>query len=102
MKAQADTVEIEARIHLDTVEIRNRSKSEMIEKKIKLGPFSQARSGDDAEESRILKAWYDLIEKAQIIDKKQVLQDFDNLLTAPNKFFQATKLVHLHRIYHLA
>ena len=51
-----------------------------IEKKIKLGPFSHVISGEDSEECRIIKAWCDLIEEAQIIDKKQVIQDFDNLL----------------------
>ena len=80
MKAQADTIEIELRINLDKVEIKDKFKSEMIVKKIKLGLFSHARSGEDSEESRIIKAWYDLIEEAQIIDKKQVIQDFDNLL----------------------
>ena len=81
MKAQADTIGIELKISLDKVEIENRSKSKMIEKEIKLGPFSHANSGKDSEECRIKKAWFDLIEEAEIIDKKQVLQDFDNLLT---------------------
>ena len=53
----------------------------MIEKKIKLGTFSHAISGEDSEECRVVKAWSDLIEEAQIIDVKQVSQDFDNLLT---------------------
>ena len=81
MKAQANTIEIELEISRDTVEINDRSKSQMIEKKIKLGPFSHANFGEDSEECRIIKAWSDLIEEAQIIDKKQALQDFDNLLT---------------------
>jgi hypothetical protein len=81
MKAQADTIEIQLVINLDQVEIRDRAKSQMIEKKIKFGNFSLTNSGEDSEESRIIKAWYDLIEKAKIIDKKQVLHEFDNLLT---------------------
>ena len=47
---------------------------------IKLGPFSHANSGKDSEECRIKKAWYDLIEEAQITDQKQLILDFDNLL----------------------
>ena len=39
------------------------------------------KPNDVSEESRIIKAWYDLIEKTQIIDTKQVIHDFDNLLT---------------------
>ena len=80
MKAQADTIDMRLDVNLDKAEIKDRSKSEMIEKKIKLGPFSHVISGEDSEECRIIKAWYDLIDKAQIIDKKQVIQDFDNLL----------------------
>ena len=81
MKAQADTIEIELDICLDRVEIKNRSKPLMIEKKVKLGPFSHSNSGGGSEECRIIKAWSDLIEEAQMVDKKQVLHDFDNLLT---------------------
>ena len=81
LKFEADTVEIKLRINLDQVKIEDLSKSQMIEKKIKLGPFSQTRSGEDSEESRIIKAWYDLIEEAHIIDKIQVIQDFDDLLS---------------------
>jgi hypothetical protein len=81
MKAQADTIEIELIINLDKVDMTNRLKSQMVEKKIKLRAFSHVRSGEDSEESRIIKAWDDLIEEAQIIDKKQLFQDFDNLLT---------------------
>jgi len=46
----------------------------------KLGVFSKSNCGNSSEESRIVKAWHDLIEEAQIIDTKQVIQDFDNLL----------------------
>ena len=81
MKAQADTVEIELIVKLDTVQLSNRSKSLMIEKKIKLGAFSHVRCGENSEECRIIKAWSDLIEVAQIIDMKRILQEFDNLLT---------------------
>ena len=81
MKVQADTIEIELSINFDKVDIIGKSKSQMNEKKIKLGAFSHVSSGEDSEESRIIKAWYDLIEKAQIIDTKQVIHDFDNLLT---------------------
>ena len=82
MKAQANTIEIQLVINLDKVGIRdNRSRAKMIEKQVKLGKFSHANSGEDSEECRIKKAWSDLIEIAQIIDKKQVLQDFENLLT---------------------
>ena len=81
MKAQADTVEVKLKIHLDQVLIKDRSKAKMIEKQVKLGLFSHAGSGEDSEECRIKKAWSDLIEIAQIIDKKQVIHDFDNLLT---------------------
>ena len=81
MKAQADTIEIKLRIGLDQVQITAEPKSQMIEKKIKLGAFSHVRSGEDSEESRIIQAWSDIIEEAQIIDKKNVLQDFENLLT---------------------
>ena len=35
----------------------------------------------NSEESRIVKAWHDLLEKAKIIDRKQLIQDFDDLLT---------------------
>ena len=80
MKAQADTIDIKLKVNLDQVKI-DRSKSEMIDKKIKFGPFSHVSSGEDSEECRIIKAWFDLIEGAQIIDKKQVIHDFDNLLT---------------------
>ena len=81
MKAQADSIEIQLAINLDHVEIKDKSKSQMVDKKIKLGAFSHATSGEDSEESRVIKAWNDLIEEAQMIDTKQVLQDFDNLLT---------------------
>ena len=37
--------------------------------------------GEDSEESRIVKAWNELMIEAQIIDIKQLIQDFDNLLT---------------------
>ena len=46
----------------------------------KLRVFSKSNCGNSSEESRIVKAWHDLIEEAQIIDTKQVIQDFDNLL----------------------
>ena len=36
--------------------------------------------GEDSEESRIVKAWNELMEEAQINDRKQLIQDFDNLL----------------------
>ena len=74
-------VEIKLNTYYDQVSIEKRSKAQMIEKQVKLGAFSHVNSGEDSEESRIIKAWHDLIEEAQIIDKKQVLQDFDNLLT---------------------
>ena len=80
MKAQADTIDIILEIDYDRSKIPNRSKSLIIEKKIKLGPFSHAISGENSEEHRVTKAWYELIEEAQIIDKKQVIKDLDNLM----------------------
>ena len=80
MKAQADTIDIILEIDYDRSKIPNRSKSLIIEKKIKLGPFSHAISGENSEESKVTKAWYELIEEAQINDKKQVIKDLDNLM----------------------
>ena len=48
--------------------------------KVKLGAFSKSHSGETSEESRVIKAWHDLVEEAEIIDTRQVLQDFENLL----------------------
>ena len=81
MQAQADTIEIKLEIHRDQVSIQRRSKAQLIEKQVKLGTFSHANSGEDSEEYRVIKAWSELIEEAQIVDKKQVIQDFNNLLT---------------------
>ena len=50
--------------------------------KIKFGKLSRSATlGEVSEESRIVKAWNELVIEAQIIDKKQLIQDFDNLLT---------------------
>ena len=38
-----------------------------------MGVFSKVKSGKMSEESRIIKAWQDLIEEAQIVDKIQKL-----------------------------
>ena len=37
--------------------------------------------GEDSEEGRIIKTWHDNIEEAQLVNRKQSIQNFDNLLT---------------------
>ena len=79
MKAQADSVSMELNVEGDTVKINHENYSKLFEMNIKLGVFSSF--GENSEESRIIKAWHDLIEKAQIRNGKQLIQDFNSLLT---------------------
>ena len=78
MTAQADTLEYKLITTNDSVIIPRNLKYKLDRRGIKFGAFSKAHHGENSEESRIIKAWYDLIEKAKIIDKKQVLHEFDN------------------------
>ena len=81
MVAQARSLEIICDVNKDTVNFRSNVSDKLKDLNVKLGHFSHTLSGENSEESRIVKAWYDLIEEAQIIDTKQLIQDFDNLLT---------------------
>ena len=81
MKAQADSVSMELNVEGNVVKINNENYSKFSEMNIKLGVFSSTALGENSEESRIIKAWHDLIEKAQISNGKQLIQDFDSLLT---------------------
>ena len=85
MKAQADSVSMKLKVEGDAVNISHENASQLFEMKVKLGVFSSAAFGSlfgkNSEESRIVKAWHDLIEEAEITDQKQLIVDFDNLLT---------------------
>ena len=81
MKAQADSVSMELNVEGNVVKINNENYSKFSEMNIKLGVFSSTALGENSEESRIIKAWHDLIEKAQIMNGKQLIQDFNSLLT---------------------
>ena len=81
MKAQADSVSMKLNVEGDAVKINHENYSKLSEMNIKLGVFSSAALGENSEESRIIKAWHDLIEKAQIRNGKQLIQDFNSLLT---------------------
>ena len=81
MKAQADSVSMKLNVEGNAVKIDYENSSKLFEMSVKLGVFSSAALGENSEESRIIKAWHDLIEKAQIFDGKQLIQDFDSLLT---------------------
>ena len=81
MKAQADSVSMKLKVDNDTVVISPEKSKQLEEMNVKLGVFSSSALGENAEESRIVKAWQDLIEEAKIIDRKQLILDFDNLLT---------------------
>ena len=81
MKAQADSVSMKLKVDNDTVVISPEKSKQLEEMNVKLGVFSSSALGENSEESRIVKAWHDLIKKAKIIDEKQLIQDFDNLLT---------------------
>ena len=81
MKAQADSVSMELNVEGNVVKINNENYSKLSEMNIKLGVFSSTALGENSEESRIIKAWHDLIEKAQIMNGKQLIQDFNSLLT---------------------
>ena len=80
MKAQADSVSMELNVEGDAVKISYENSSQLLEMNVKLGVFSSAALGENSEQSRIIKAWYDLIEKAEITDQNQLILDFDNLL----------------------
>ena len=81
MKAQADSVSMELNVEGNAVKINHEKYSKLSEMNIKLGVFSSTALGENSEESRIIKAWHDLIERAQINNGKQLIQDFDSLLT---------------------
>ena len=55
-------------------------KSQLNKNGIKVGKLSKARWGEDSEEKRILKAFVELKNKAQIADEKKVIQEFEDLL----------------------
>ena len=80
MKAQADTIETRLSVKKDCANIERKSHSILQKNMVKIGIFSKSHSGQNSEESRIVKAWHDLIEEAQVIDTKQVIQDFDSLM----------------------
>ena len=80
MKAQANTISLIFEVALDRVKASVNAKVKLLENNIKLGKFSKALDGENSEQCKIIKAWHELIEKAQIIDKKQLMQDFDGLL----------------------
>ena len=65
----------------DAVKIGHENSKQLEKMKVKLGVFSRAAFGKTSEESKIKRAWHELIKKAKIIDTKQLIQDFDNLLT---------------------
>ena len=80
MEAQADSAVMKLDVENGRVKIRN--SEQLKEMKVKLGKLSRAATlGENSEESRIVKAWNELMGEAQITDKKQLIQDFDNLLT---------------------
>jgi hypothetical protein len=80
MKAQADSVNIKLNVKDDgTVKISPENSEQLQKMKVTLTEFS--RGDENSEESRMIKAWNFLVEKAQIIDRKQLILDFDNLLT---------------------
>ena len=81
MKAQADSVSMKLHVDNDTVIISPENSEQLEEMNVKLGVFSRATFCENSEESNIVKAWHDLIKEAKIIDEKQLIQDFDNLLT---------------------
>ena len=80
MKAQADTVDVKLRLNLDKIKISPENFTLLLENNVKLGAFSKANFGESSEECRIIKAWHDLIEEAQIIDKHQLIKDVNSLL----------------------
>ena len=55
-------------------------KTQLNKNGIKVGNLSKARWGEDSEEKRILKAFVELKNKAQIADEKKVIKEFEDLL----------------------
>ena len=79
MKAQADTIGIKLHNNLDhlawkgdTVQLKDIG--------IRIGTFSKAKWGEKSEESRILKAFFELKKEAKIVNEVQLIQHFLNLL----------------------
>ena len=70
MKAQADTIGIKFQFTYDVVKFRSKIKTELLNSGIEIGSFSKAKWGKDSEESKIEKAFLEMINEAQIIDKK--------------------------------
>ena len=77
---QADTLTYKLTTTNDSVIIPRNTKYKLDRRGIKFGPFSKAHHGENSEESRIIKAWEDLKIEAQIVDEKQTIQDFDEIL----------------------
>lgn len=80
MTAQADTLEYKLITTNDSVIIPRNLKYKLDRRGIKFGAFSKAHHGENSEESRIIKAWEDLKNGAQIDDEKQTIHDFDEIL----------------------
>ena len=58
-----------------------KQKAKLVEMNIKLGKFSKAKYGEDSEESRIVRAWNQLMREVNPVDETQLLRDLDNLMT---------------------
>ena len=80
-KSQCDTIDVKLKVSNDSVFISNEAKEIFTKCKINLKMFSKASFGEFSDESRIVKAWHELADKAEVIDKHQLVQDFDDLLT---------------------
>ena len=78
MKAQADTIEVKVVNSKDKVQVCTSEQTLLKNSGIKLGKFSKVVWGKDSEESRILKAFLDLKNEAEIVNEIQLLQDFEN------------------------
>ena len=80
-KAQADAVEVKVYVSVDRVHIPSKQKAQLLEMNIKLGKFSRANRGEDSEESRIVKAWNQLMKEVNPVDKTQLLRGLDDLMS---------------------
>ena len=80
-KAQADAAEIKVYTSYDLVKFYSKGKAQLLEMNIKLGPFSKANCGEDSEESRIVKAWNQLMKEVNPVDKTQLLRELDDLMS---------------------
>merc|ERR1712079_288572 len=79
MKAQADTIGIRVKNNMDKIDVVG-GKTQLKNSGIKVGKFSKVSWDKESEESRILKAFEDLRNGANIVDEKELIQDFEVLV----------------------